>query len=353
MTERKRLVVNTYRGPTDGYGYQRDQTTCHRLWNHEYTIPTFDELVSRQLQIALRENRNEVVCLDVGVGKARLFYSFLEAMDRDEGKASEIIRNNPQLQLHLVGFNDAPDKSRFLKKVELKDTFVPYPNIHLALVYYTLARDQGISKLLDSLGFSKIDQVTATAALHYLGPQNFAEFMEDIIISLRGKGSRFIGLGYCDNPVGLSVNNFGEVKLNVGGGLRGKTPEWLRIYQDKGECFGYDCDLGLEKSAIRQLEQVFLRNGVICNFDVEQTLKHAYDLMGRPFQSFDQTSDLYVIRAFVESLVALIERNVINQRRVVDEIAKKDILAGLKNKYRDEVYFIYTHETINIERNRR
>ena len=236
-----------------------------------------------------------------------------------------------------------------MQKFEPEKINVPYPNIHLNFIYYTLTRNQTLGQLLDALSLPQVDQVTATAALHYLGPQTFTVFMEDVIQRLRGKGSRFVGLGYCDYPVGFSVKDAHTVQLNVKES-KDEKPDWRKTFRQKSNCFGYDCDLEAEKIALSQLFQVFQRSGVIRADETEQSLHAAYDLMEKPFQPFDQTVDLYILRAFVEDLIARINRNILDQRRVFDEVAKKDTLAFLRRKYRNYIYLLYGHETIDIEK---
>jgi len=188
----KEIEVNQYPREFDTT-LTRTINECERLWNKQPPFPgTFDKLVSAQVEKTIGSQRDKVVVVDLGSGDGTLFYDAIndQVSGSEMTRTRELLSQNPNMKVRMVGLDDAPSEEVFLKGISIQDYdgCHTFSQVTAENVYYSLTRNQTLGKFLESLKIPKVDLILGTSFFQSLEPVLFEQVLRDAVKALRSGG---------------------------------------------------------------------------------------------------------------------------------------------------------------------
>lgn len=221
-------TVNVYRGPKkirpEWHG--RRATEYESSWR-ELGEPSFDILLCRQIDLAIRKGKNTIVVLNLGADEKGFSQQIL-TNPSVTAHSRLLLHENPEFRIKINSLDDAKSKQEFLKPkqvipAEMQPT-VDNSQFDVTSIPYSVTTKQPLRNFLEELGIDEVNLAVSVGFLTYLKPGVFKQVLEDLTDGLAtgGEAILFDYAGMAGSR--LSIDDVEEDK-----------PVYFRVTNDEGQ----------------------------------------------------------------------------------------------------------------------
>lgn len=210
----KKVKTGVYKGLTGSY-LRRGIEGYENAWNREgYEDVTYDQLVTSAIEQALADGRQEVVVFDFGCGEGNAMTTFLQD---DQSEAMKKIKENPDLQLKLIGLTDTPgieaSDEVLASGKQLKSPNDEPINVSAQIDYYAVTAARTLENYFVEHDITSIDVAMAVQSLAYLPAKNFEATVASIASRLKSPNSTFIASAYTNQVPGFDTYAYPSIDI--------------------------------------------------------------------------------------------------------------------------------------------
>ncbi len=222
--EQGKPTINSYDiTQTQNWEHDRDIREIEGTWRleDEFAIPTVDQLLSEQIELAIASGKSEVAVLDIGSGDGGLLYDVVNH-PKKLAKTWQLLQTHPELKIKLIGLTDAKKPEDFLAKIAIP-TSTENPQLTADNYFYTVTATQTIEQFLEAAQQPEVQLILATVSLAYMGANTFSKTMDDSFAALGPSGKMLVS-NYGTKHPGFHVSSI--VKTLNASGLQNSEQEW-------------------------------------------------------------------------------------------------------------------------------